>query len=199
MVNEFMVNKIWTFMIIVGITFALITNKINIVNAEILNAAKTSLDMIIKILPVMSLWLGIMKIAEKSGLLNKLSNKISKILYLLFPEIPKNHISLSYISSNLICNFFGLGSASTPFGLKAISSLQELNKDKEVASKSMITFLVLNTTGLTIIPTTIISLRMMHKSINPTAIVVPCFLSTLTATIFGLILNYLLGRRKKYD
>ncbi len=193
-----MVNKIWTLMILIGIIFSIVTNKIDLINKEILESTKTSLDMVVKILPVMSLWLGIMKIAEKSGLLEKLSKKLSKVLCIIFPEIPKGHVSLSYISSNLICNFFGLGSASTPFGLKAISSLQELNKDKKVASNSMITFLVLNTTGLTLIPTTIISLRMLYKSANPTSIVLPCFLATLTATITGLMLDYLF-RRKKHD
>lgn len=194
-----MVNKIWALMIIIGVVFATFTNNIESINKEILESTKTSLDMIIKILPVMSLWLGIMKIAEKSGLLEKLSKQLSKVLKFIFPEIPKNHQSLSYISSNLICNFFGLGSASTPFGLKAISSLQELNENKKVASKSMITFLVLNTTGLTLIPTTIISLRMMYKSENPTSIVLPCFLATLTATLVGLLANYIFGKRKKYD
>ncbi len=193
-----MVNKIWTLMILIGIIFSIVTNKIDLINKEILESTKTSLDMIVKILPVMSLWLGIMKIAEKSGLLEKLSKKLSKVLCIIFPEIPKGHVSLSYISSNLICNFFGLGSASTPFGLKAISSLQELNKDKKVASNSMITFLVLNTTGLTLIPTTIIALRMLYKSANPISIVLPCFLATLTATFTGLMLDYLF-RRKKHD
>ena len=93
-----MVNKIWALMIIIGVLFATFTNNIESINKEILESTKTSLDMIIKILPVMSLWLGIMKIAEKSGLLEKLSKKLSKVLKFIFPEIPKNHPSLSYIS-----------------------------------------------------------------------------------------------------
>ena len=112
--------------------------------------------MIIKIFPVMALWLGLMNIAKNSGLLDKLSKKISPILKFLFPEIPKNHESLNYISSNIIANMFGLGNAATPFGLKAMKSLQKLNKNKDIASRSMITFLVINTSGVTIIPTTII-------------------------------------------
>lgn len=192
-----MVNKIWGFFILSGILFALFTNRIDLINTEILESTKTSFDMIVKIFPVMALWLGIMKIAEKSGLLNILSIKLSKVLKIIFPEIPKNHISLSYIASNVICNLFGLGNAATPFGLKAMSSLQELNNKKDTASKSMITFLVLNTTGLTIVPTTIISLRMMHKSINPSSIVLPCFISTLISTLMGLLINYLISKRRK--
>lgn len=189
-----MVNKIWGFLIIIGIMFCISTNNINLVNEEILNSTKTSLDMILKIFPVLALWLGISKIAEKSGLLNKLSLKLSTVLKYLFPEIPKGHISLSYISSNVIANMFGLGNAATPFGLKAMSSLQELNKDKKTASRSMITFLVLNTSGVTIIPTTIISLRMMYKSIDPTNIIFPCIIITLASTIGGLIMDRILSR-----
>jgi len=193
-----MVNKIWGFLIIIGIMFCISTNNINLVNEEILNSTKTSLDMILKIFPVLALWLGISKIAEKSGLLNKLSLKLSTILRYLFPEIPKGHISLSYISSNVIANMFGLGNAATPFGLKAMSSLQELNKDKKTASRSMITFLVLNTSGVTIIPTTIISLRMMNKSINSTNIIFPCIIITLASTIGGLIMDRILSRFYKW-
>lgn len=189
-----MVNKIWGFLIIIGIMFCLFTNNINLVNKEILNSTKIALDMALKIFPVLALWLGIAKIAEKSGLLNKLSIKLSIVLKYIFPEIPEGHVSLSYISSNVIANMFGLGNAATPFGLKAMKSLQELNKDKKTASRSMITFLVLNTSGVTIIPTTIISLRMMYGSSNPTSIIMPCIVITFISTIGGLIMDRILSK-----
>jgi spore maturation protein A len=192
-----MVNKIWGFFILSGILFCFFSNNLQILNEEILGSTETALNMICQIFPVMALWLGIMKIAEVSGLLKKLSKSLSKVLKYIFPEIPENHESLSYIASNVICNLFGLGNAATPFGLKAMNSLQEMNQEKDTASKSMITFLVLNTTGLTIVPTTILSLRMMHKSINPTAIVFPCFLATLLSTMIGLIVNYLFSKRRR--
>ena len=97
----------------------------------------------------------------------------------------------------MIANMFGLGNAATPFGLKAMKSLQELNKKKDTASRSMITFLVLNTSGLTIIPTTVISMRLMHGSTNPTEILVPCFIATFFSTMCGLILDRILARRHK--
>ena len=190
-----MVNKIWGSFIIIGITTCLITGKINIINKEILSSGEQALNMIIQLLPVIALWLGIMKIAIKSGLLNKLSKLLSPLLNRLFPEIPKEHESLNYISSNIIANMFGLGNAATPFGLKAMKSLQELNKTKNVATRSMITFLVLNTSGVTIIPTTIISMRMMYKSINPTCIVIPCIIATTLATIAGILMDRFLARR----
>lgn len=189
-----MVNKIWGFFIIIGIIFCLFTDNVDVINNEILNSCKTALDMTFKIFPVMALWLGIAKIAEVSGLLKKLSLKLSGILKFIFPEIPKGHQSLSYISSNIIANMFGLGNAATPFGLKAMQSLQELNTKKDTASRSMITFLVLNTSGVTIIPTTIISLRMMYGSIDPTGVVFPCIIITFTSTFIGLIIDRILAR-----
>lgn len=189
-----MVNKIWGFFIVIGILFCLLNNNVEVINQEILNSTKTAFDMAVKIFPVMALWLGIAKIAEESGLLKKLSLKISGILKYIFPEIPKGHESFSYISSNIIANMFGLGNAATPFGLKAMQSLQQLNLKKDTASRSMITFLVLNTSGITIIPTTIISLRMMYGSLNPTSVVLPCIIITFSSTILGLVIDKIFAR-----
>lgn len=194
-----MVNIIWSVMIISGIIYSLITGKIDVINSEILTSAKTSIDMIIKLLPVMAIWLGIMEIAKNSGLLEKISIRISPLLHKLFPDIPKNHESLGLIASNMVANMVGLGNAATPFGLKAMESLQKINPNKNVASRSMITFLVLNTAGLTIIPTTVISLRLMHGSTNPTEILLPCIIATFFSTMCGLILDRILARRHKND
>lgn len=190
-----MVNKIWGFFIVVGAFFFIITGNVESLNKEILECTKTSLDMIMKIFPVMALWLGIMNIAKVSGLLNKVSNFLSPILRKLFPEIPKGHESLSLIASNIVANMMGLGNAATPFGLKAMKSLQELNKKKDTATRSMITFLVINTSGVTIIPTTIISLRMLYGSKNPTEIVIACILATFLSTTGGLIIDRILAKR----
>ena len=191
-----MINIIWGFFIIVGILYSLITGNMSVINNEILECTKTSLDLVVQIFPVMALWLGIMKIAETSGLLNKLSSMLSPYLGKLFPELPKNHESISLIASNIISNMAGLGSAATPFGLKAMKSLQELNDKKDTATRSMITFLVLNTSGVTIIPTTIISMRLLYGSINPTEIVLPCIIATIFSTTFGLLFDRYLGGRK---
>lgn len=192
-----MVNIVWSALIILGIIYSIIVGKVDVINTEILSSAKNSIDMIIKLLPIMAIWLGIMEIAKDSGFLKKFSSFISPILSKLFPDIPKEHESLGFIASNMIANMFGLGNAATPFGLKAMKSLQELNKKKDTASRSMITFLVLNTSGLTIIPTTVISMRLMHGSTNPTEILVPCFIATFFSTTCGLILDRNLARRHK--
>lgn len=190
-----MVNKLWSIFIIIGIIFFIITGNLTGLNETILNSGKSTLDLIIKIFPVMALWLGIMNIAKESGLLNKLSIVFYPILKYLFPEIPKNHESLGFISSNIIANMFGLGNAATPFGLKAMKSLQELNKNKDTATRSMITFLVINTSGVTIIPTTVIAMRMMYNSKNPTEIVLACILTTIISLTCAIIIDKLFARR----
>ena len=192
-----MVNIIWMILIFIGIIYGLVTNNLETVNTSIVNSTKVSLDMLLKIFPVLALWMGLTKIAEESKLLEKLSKSLTPLLTKLFPEIPAGHESLSLIASNMIANVFGLGSAATPFGLKAMVSLQELNKKKDTATRSMITFLVVNTSGLTIIPTTIISLRMMYGSLEPTKIVFACIISTICATIGGIIIDRILARRYK--
>jgi len=189
-----MINKLWMFFILLGIFYSFITGNISVINKEIIHSCSTSLQMIFEIFAVMALWLGLMNVAKESGLLSILSKKLSKILHVLFPEIPKGHESLSFIASNIIANIFGLGSAATPFGLKAMKSLQEINPNKKVASRSMITFLVINTSGLTLVPTTVISLRMLHKSANPTEIVFATILATICSTLAGIFMDRLLSR-----
>ena len=192
-----MINYIWAGFIIVGIIYGILTNNFSSINTEILESSKTTLDLIMKTFPLVALWTGIMNIAKESKLLEKLSNFISPLLGKLFPEIPKGHESLGYIASNIVINLFGLGSAATPFGLKAMKSLQEINDDKTTASRSMITFLVMNTSGLTLIPTTVISLRMLYKSMNPTEIVITCLIATIASTVIGLIADRILANRNK--
>ncbi|MBP3921038.1 MAG: spore maturation protein [Bacilli bacterium] len=192
-----MINKIWAVFIIIGIIFSIVTNNIEIISTEIIKSCETSFNLIIKIFPVMALWLGIMKIAEESKLLNKISKLISPIMKKIFPEIPKNHESLSLITTNVVVNMFGLGNAATPIGLKAMKSLQEINTKKDTASRSMITFLILNTTGLTILPTTLISLKLMYGSVNPTELVLPCFLASFISTTSGIIIDKILSRKEK--
>ena len=192
-----MVNIIWVLLIILGILYSLFTNNLDKLNTTIIDSTKVSLDMLFKIFPVLALWMGLTKIAEKSGLLKKLSNRLSPLLTKIFPDIPKEDESLGLIASNVVSNIFGLGSAATPFGLKAMQCLQKLNKKKNTVTKSMITFLTLNTSGLTLIPTTIISLRLMYGSLNPTSIVLACILSTIISTISGLFMDKILQRRYK--
>lgn len=171
------------------------TGNIVLVNNEIINGGKSALNMVFELIPLICIWSGVLNIASNSGLLKKLSLIISPILKPLFPDIEPGSDALALIASNVVANMFGLGSAATPFGLKAMKELNKLNNNSNVASRSMITFLVLNTSGLTLIPTTIISLRMMHGSNNPTEIVFAAILATFLSTFFGLAMNKFLSRR----
>ena len=192
-----MVNIIWFILIIVGIIYSLLTGNISSINDEIVLSGKNALNLIITMLEVTVLWTGILRIAENSGLLSKFAKLLSPILSRLFPSVPKGHPSLDYISSNVAANMMGLGSAATPFGLKAMKELQQINNNKKQASDAMITFLVLNTSGVTIIPTTVIALRMSYNSANPSEIIITCILATLLSSIAGLSLDYFIRRKRK--
>ncbi len=195
-----MINYLWGSFILLGIIFSIITKNDNITNTLLTSGTK-GIDMILGILPLMCLWLGTMKIAEESGLLDIISKKLSKIVCFLFPEIPSGDKAIGYISSNIVMNMLGLGNAATPFGLKAMGELKRLNNNSSVASRSMITFLVINTSSVTIIPTTVISLRLVNGSLNSTDIIPTTIITTFLSTIFALILDrifYIIWRRK-YD
>ena len=192
-----MINYIWGVFIILGITYSIINKDPNLTN-NLLTSGKNSIDMILTILPLMCLWLGITKIAQASSLLTLVSKKLSKVVRTIFPEIPKDHPAIGYISSNIVMNMLGLGNAATPFGIKAMEKLKELNQNKDVASRSMITFLVINTSSVTIIPTTVISLRLLHGSIDASEIIPVTILTTFISTFIALILDrifYLVWRK----
>ncbi len=192
-----MVSYIWLILISVGIIYSLLTGNMDVINNSILTNASKALDLILELLPIIVLWTGILKIAEKSGLLDKFANLLRPLLSKLFPSIPKDNKALGYIASNIAANMMGLGSAATPAGLKAISELQKINPKKDTASTPMVTFLVLNTAGVTIIPTTILALRTAYNSSNPTEIVLPAILATTCSCIAGVTLDYLIRKRKR--
>lgn len=191
-----MVGYIWAFLIGMGIIYSLVTGNINVINESILTNASEALDLILNLLPIIVLWTGILKIAEVSGLLAKFAKLLSPFLKRIFPDIPSDNKALGYISSNIAANMLGLGSAATPAGLKAMEELQKINKEKDTASTPMITFLVLNTAGVTLIPTTILALRVAYKSSNPSSIIVPAIIATACSSIAGLTLDYFIRRKK---
>jgi len=187
-----MMNKIWGVFIILGILFSFVTGNVETINNEIINAPGEIFSIFLSMLPLMILWSGIMNIAKDAGLLDKIANLMTPVFRIIFPDIPKGHESLGYIASNLTINMLGIHNASTPFGLKAMKSLNEINPDKKKASRSMITFLVLNTSGVTIIATDIIAIRSMYGSSNPSMILVTTIMATILGVFVGLILDKLL-------
>ena len=190
-----MVSYIWLFLILIGIGFSALMGNLAIINDSILTNGTKALDLMLSILPIIVLWTGIMKIAEVSGLLRKFAKLMEPILSRLFPSVPKDNPALGFIASNIAANMMGLGSAATPFGLKAMSELQKINDKKDTASVAMITFLVLNTAGVTIVPTTVLALRIATGSNSPSEIILPGVIATFCSSIGGLLLDYFIRRR----
>lgn len=158
------------------------------------DSAKTAFQVSLGLTGVLSLWLGIMKIGEKAGMVNMLARMLSPVFTKLFPNIPKNHPVMGSIFMNIASNMLGLDNAATPTGLKAMAQMQELNTKKDTATNPMIMFLVLNTSGLTIIPTSILAVRSACKAAQPTDVFVPILLATTIATLVGIIITSLWQR-----
>jgi spore maturation protein A len=184
-----MVNYIWVFMTIVGIIFALFNGTMAEVNKAIFDGAKEAVTICIGLISVLVFWLGMMRIAEESGLLERLSKLFRPLVKRIFPEVPVSHPAMGYILSNMISNMFGLGNAATPLGIKAMEELKKLNGGKDSASRSMVTFLAINTASITIIPTTVIAIRMNYHSASPTEIVVPTIIATIISALGAILID----------
>lgn len=184
-----MVNIIWVLLTIIGVVFAMFNGTMDEVNVAIFNGAKEAVTLCIGLISILVFWLGMMKIAEVAGLLTKLSIFFRPLVKRLFPDIPKDHPALGYILSNMIANMFGLGNAATPLGIKAMEELQVLNGGKNEASRSMITFLAINTASITLLPTTVIAIRMNYHSISPTEIVGPTIITTIISAIGAILID----------
>ena len=191
-----MVNIIWVALTVIGIVFAMFNGTMTDVNEAVFKGAKEAVTLCIGLISILVFWLGMMKIAENAGLLNKLSNLFRPIVKRLFPEVPKDHPAMGYILSNMMANFFGLGNAATPLGIKAMEQLKELNGGKDSASRSMVTFLALNTSAITLIPTTVISIRMTYESANPTEIVGVTFIAQVLSMIGAIWIDRYFYRRR---
>ncbi|MGN7357412.1 nucleoside recognition domain-containing protein [Paenibacillus sp. SAF-054] len=177
-----MINVIWLALIVIGFGFAAAQGNIEVVTSAAFDGAKTGVTVCFGLISVLVFWLGMMKLAEDSGLLQKIAKLMGPIVRFLFPDVPKNHPAMGYILSNMSANLLGLGNAATPMGIKAMQELQTLNPDKTAASPAMCTLLAMNTASITLIPTTLIAIRMNYNSANPTEIVGTTLAATIVAT-----------------
>lgn len=192
-----MINVIWVSFIIIGIVYSLFTGRIDVINEEIINCGNSCLELFLGMFPMMVLWSGLMNIAKKAGILDFLARKMSPLFRIIFPELDKDDETLGYIASNLTINMLGIHNASTPFGLKAMKCMQEKNKDKTRATRSMITFLVLNTSGVTLIATDIIAVRSMYGGSNPTELIFITLIATCVNTVLALLMDRFLWKVEK--
>jgi len=192
-----MLNYIWGGMILVAVVYGSFTGKVAEVGNAALDSSKEAVELCISMFGIMALWTGVMKIAEASGLTRKFIRLVRPLLRFLFPDVPEDSKANDYIASNMMANILGLGWAATPFGLKAMEELQKLNLarggKKEVASRSMCAFLIINISSLQLIPVNIIAYRGQYGAVKPAEIVGPAIVatavSTLAAVVFVKIMN----------
>ena len=188
-----MLNYIWLGMILISVIVGSITGKIDAVTQSAINSAKLAVELAIGLIGIMALWLGMMKIAEESGLIESISKIVRPIAVWLFPEIPPDHPAIGSIILNMAANILGLGNAATPLGLKAMQELQELNPQKDTATNAMCTFLAINTSSITLIlPATVVGLM----GVNSNQIFLSTVLATTMSTIAAIIAVKLLEKSK---
>lgn len=201
-------NYLWAVMILAGVIYAAFTGTLPDITTAALDSAKEAVTLCITMTGVMSFWVGLMKIAENGGMIKGMAEKLNPVLKFIFPDLPEGHPAKEYIATNMIANFFGLGWAATPAGLKAMQELQNLNieecqikgeskfRAKDLATKEMCSFLIINISSLQLIPVNIIAYRSQYGSVKPTDIVGPSILATTCSTLAAIIFCRIMLHRK---
>ena len=182
-----MLNYIWLSLVILAVVLGGINGKIEDVTKAAIDAAGNSVTIALGLIGVMALWLGIMRIADESGLIALLARVIAPVMTRLFPEVPRDHPAMGSMLMNIAANMLGLNNAATPLGLKAMEDLEKLNKTPGVATNAMCMFLTINTAGVQLIPASMVGLMASAGSSDPTAIIGTTLLATFIALVFGLL------------
>lgn len=178
-----MLSWIWVGLVVIAVVVGAINGRLEAVTKAAFDGARTAVDIALGLVGVMALWLGVMKVAERGGLVELLARAIRPLARKLFPDVPADHPALGAMVMNLAASWLGLGNAATPLGLKAMAELDTLNPHKGTASDAMVTFLALNTSCITLVPATIIGVRVALGSATPTAVVGPTILASAVATV----------------
>lgn len=182
-----MVNLLWLVMIVSGIIIAGITGRVDTVTQSIFDSAEKGVMLTFNLLSIMCFWLGIMKIIEKSGFIHLIIYFLKPIAHWLFPGVPRDHKAMNSMLMNMSANLLGMGNAATPFGIKAMQEMQQLNKKSDTATEDMCTFLAINTASLTLVPTTVIALRAATGAQNPTDIIGTTIIATSCSTVVAVL------------
>lgn len=191
-----MVNVIWVGMVVTSIILSLFNGTTSAVVQSITVSCKTAVNIALGLVGVMALWLGLMRVAEKAGLIAALSRVVGPILRRLFPDVPREHPAMGAMVMNISANMLGIGNAATPFGLKAMEHLQALNVTPSVATNAMCTFLAINTSSVQLVPVTAIAILAATGDPNPTSIIFPALLATTCSTLAGILAVKLLEKTK---
>lgn len=205
-----MLNYLWGAMLLLGIVYGAFNGRLPEITSAAIDSAKEAVTLCITMTGVMSLWVGLMEIAQKSGVIRRATKKIQPFISFMFPGLPKGHKAREYITANIIANVFGLGWAATPAGLKAMESLKDLEEERKthpvggrkavpkgVASNEMCTFLILNISSLQLIPVSIIAYRSQYGSVNPAAVIAPSLAATLLSTIAAVVFCKMMDGRRR--
>ncbi len=195
-----MLNYLWGAMLLLGIIYGAFQGRLPEITTAAIDSAKEAVSLCITMAGVMSLWVGLMEIAQKSGLIGSATKRIQPFITFMFPGLPRDHKAREYITTNIIANVFGLGWAATPAGLKAMEALKDLEKERKrypaggrkaapdgTASREMCTFLILNISSLQLIPVNIIAYRSQYGSVNPAAVLAPSLAATLASAAAAVI------------
>ena len=182
-----MLNIVWPIFIIISFSYGIFSGNLENLNSSVFNSVNDAINLTISLLGTMCLWCGIMQIANKTSVINKLTKILKPLIRIIFPKI--NTKIEKEISMNMIANILGLGNAATPLGLRAMKSMQEENPKKEILSDSMAMFIIINTASIQIIPTTVIAIRNSMGSSNPTAIVVPIWIASVITATAGIVIT----------
>jgi spore maturation protein A len=181
-----MVNGLWVSLFVSGFACAVVQGRVHLLTKEIFEGAATAVEVSFGLISIMVFWMGLMRIAEVAGMVANVARAIGPAVRKLFPEVPADHPAMGYILSNMAANLFGLGNAATPIGIKAMQALQTLNPNPKVATRAMCTLVAINTASITIVPTTMIAVRLHLHSAAPAAILTPTLLATGVATVVAL-------------
>lgn len=213
-----MLNILWGAMMLIGITYGAMTGRMGEITDAALSSAKEAVVLCITMAGIVAMWMGVMEIARSSGMIEKMTEKMQPLLRFLFPNLPRDHPAMEYISANIIANFLGLGWGATPFGLKAMEKLAELEEERRqengqeadinsrgklrilprgTASNEMCTFLILNISSLQLIPVNIIAYRSQYGSTNPAGIVGPGIVATLLSTVVAIVFCKFKDRKRR--
>ena len=184
-----MLNKLWPILLIISITYAILSGNIEELNNSIFESAENAVQLTITFLGTICLWNGIMQIAMKSSLVDTISKLLNPLIKLLFPDLKKEEKIRKEISMNMTANMLGLGNAATPLGLKAMKSMQKINPQKDRLSNSMVMFIIINTASIQLIPTTVIAIRKSLGSAEPSQIILPVWIVTIIAAITSVLVG----------
>ena len=189
-------NIFWSYMILISLVFCIMNGNIDQIVDVLFSSTEGTVSLFLKLVGMICMWSGFIKIAERSGLIENIAKFINPLIRILFPELKEDREISGHIAMNMTANMIGLGNVATPMGLKAMTKMQEKNREKNKLSKSMLMFVVLNTASIQLIPTSVIALRATAGSKNPTDIVLPTIISSIASVVVGILIVKIFYRRK---